>query len=372
MKIARVEPISVAYQEPNDNHGTRYLTLCRIETTDGVVGWGEAVTMWPEASRATEAVIHGLAPLIHHKDPVDNELLWEQMRDHAWWYGHNGGLAAFAISAIDMALWDLKGKLLSQPLINLLGGARRKKLPVIASSLAFHSFDDEILRQADYVERGYQGVKVGIGKPGPTRLGEEVERDIHFVQRLREACGDNAELVIDRSYATRWDMGTAMRRIEGFTPFRLRWMEEPLEPQEVDGLRRLRDRGSIMIGTGEREWDPYSFAQIIRSGAVDVVGCDPARACGITGARRVIHEVESAQVWFNAHAWSSAIGTAASLALALSTNRSLVFELKPLENPMQHELIDSPLVHHGGEIYAPNTPGLGIAVRQAVVQRYRF
>ena len=102
------------------------------------------------------------------------------------------------------------------------------------------------------------------------------------------------------------------------------------------------------------------------------MGCDPGRAGGITGFRELIQLVEHAQLWFNAHAWSSAIITAASLALSASSNRCMLFELKPIENPMQHELVDEPFWHTDGFIDAPTKPGLGIEVKEAVVQKYRM
>ena len=106
-------PISVRYPEPNDSGAIRHLTLCRIEADDGTVGWGEAVTSWPDACRATEAMIDGIAAeLVVGRDPLENVDIWRSCRRRAWWYGNRGGISSFALSAIDIALWDLKGKLL--------------------------------------------------------------------------------------------------------------------------------------------------------------------------------------------------------------------------------------------------------------------
>ena len=137
MGIRKVTPVSVAYPEPNDDNNTRYLTLCRIEADDGTVGWGESITQFPEATGATERLIEGLAPLVVGRDPMDNLDIWRRIKAHTWWYSYQGGIACFALSAIDTALWDLKGKLLGLPLVQLLGGAHRDRLPVIASTHAF-------------------------------------------------------------------------------------------------------------------------------------------------------------------------------------------------------------------------------------------
>ena len=374
MRISTVTPVSVAYPEPNDDNNTRYLTLCRIEAADGTVGWGEAITQFPESTAATERLIEGLAPLVVGRDPMDNLDIWRRIKAQTWWYSYQGGLACFALSAIDIALWDLKGKLLGLPLVQLLGGAHRNRLPVIASTHAFlPSLEQEAARHGAYVrEDGYQGVKVGFGKRGEARLGYEAERDITFVRLLREAVGPQADIMIDRGQSLLWDVGHAIRLVNAFEAYNLRWIEEPLEPQDVEGFRTLRQHTKTLIATGEREWNAAAYQRLLETGIVDVVGCDPGRAEGITGFQKLIQLVESAMVWYNAHAWSSAIVTAASLALSAISDRCLVFEMKPLENPMQHELVTTPFTQRDGWIDVPMSPGLGVEVRDEVVEKYRF
>ncbi len=374
MRIAKVTPVSVSYPEPNDNNNMRYLTLCRIETSDGVVGWGESISQFPEAARATEALLEGLVPLLLNQNPLDNMELWRRVKQHSWWYGYQGGIASFALSAIDIALWDLKGKLLGQPLVTLLGGARRDRLPVIASTHAFNpSIEFEAERHGRYVrEEGYKGVKIGFGKRGEARLGYEAERDITFVRLLREAIGPKGDIMIDRGQSLQWDLGHAIRLTNAFEEHDLRWIEEPLEPQDIEGFRKLRTHVKTLVATGEREWNVAAYERLIATGIVDVVGCDPGRAEGITGFLQLIQRVETASIWYNAHAWSSAIITAASLALSAISDRCLVFEMKPIENPMQDELVVSPFKQKDGWIDVPTAPGLGIEVREDVVAKYRF
>ena len=117
-KISKIEPISVSYPEPNDNGSIRNLTLCRIETSDGIVGWGEAITMWPEACRATEIMISAMSDLLIGRDPLDNGAIYKEIAARSWWYGPEG-IASFARSAIDIALWDLRGKVSGQSLITM-------------------------------------------------------------------------------------------------------------------------------------------------------------------------------------------------------------------------------------------------------------
>lgn len=370
--IARVTPISVEYPEPNDNGALRRLTFCRIETADGVVGWGEAITMWPEACRATEVLIEGMSDLVIGRDPLDNAVISHDLAARAWWFGPEG-IASFARSAIDIALWDLRGKVSGQSLISMLGGAVQPRLPVIASTHAFLSdLQAEAERHGKYVADGFHGFKIGLGKKGDARVGYEFDRDVHFMRLLREAAGPSADIMLDRGQHLRWDVAHAVRLTRACEEYGLRWIEEPLEPWDIQGFRQLRAHCTSMIATGERCWTTEQYHRLIATGIVDVIGCDPGRAAGITGFCELIKAVEHAQLWFNAHAWSSAIISAASLALSASSSRCLLFELKPIDNPMQNELVTEPFWHDQGYISPPTKPGLGIEVLDSVVEKYRI
>jgi len=163
-----------------------------------------------------------------------------------------------------------------------------------------------------------------------------------------------------------------IKRTNAFEEYGLYWFEEPLEPTVTAGFLSLRAHAKCLIGTGVREWNARGFARVIESGVTDVVGCDPGRAEGITGSLKVIELVEKADVWYNAHAWSSGVITAASLALSASTPRCLLFEMKPLTNPMQHELVKNPFTHDKGWVTVPREPGLGVEVDEQILQKYRF
>ena len=374
MKIKQVRPWCVRYPEPNDCDNLRYLTFCSIEADDGTVGWGEAISQFPESTRATSGIIEAMADTVVGADPMENVAIWRKLHQQYWWYGYGGGPASFAVSAIDIALWDLKGKLLNQPVVNLIGGAFRERLPVIAST---HAFDESLEHEAEkhgrYVrEQGYRGVKVGMGKRGAARLGYELERDITFVRMLREGIGPDSLLIMDRGQSLVWTRAEAIRRVNAFEEYDLYWIEEPMEPTDIAGFKSLRSATRCLVGTGEREWNARGFASVIESGVVDVVGCDPGRAEGITGSLKVIELVEKHDVWFNAHAWSSAVVTGASLALSAFTPRCLLFEMKPMENPMQHELAVHPFEQKDGWIDIPRGSGLGVDIDHRVLEKYAW
>lgn len=371
-RIARVEAMSVRYPEPNDNGNLRHLTFCRIETDDGAVGWGEAITMWPEACKATEVVIRGLADLLLGRDPRDVAALSRDIVERAWWYGPEG-IASFARSAIDVALWDVRGKVLDQSLVEMLGGVKQPQLPVIASTHAFlPSLEAEAERHAGYVASGFRGVKIGMGKAGEARLGYEIDRDVAFAEMLRGAMGPNAWMMFDRGQHLRWTSSDAIARARAFEEWGLTWLEEPLEPDDEIGFAHYRMHVSSLVATGERSWTAAQYRQLISRGKVDVVGCDPARVGGITASLDVLRLVEDSHRWFNAHAWSSAITTAASLALSASSPRTMLFELKPIPNPMQDELVTERIWHVDGQISPLFGPGLGIEIDESVVRQYAF
>lgn len=372
MKIVEVHPYTVRYPEPNDNGSLRYLTFCRVRADDGTCGWGEAIAQFEAAAIASSQLIRDLGDQLVGRDPMANVAIWRDLKRATWWYGYRGGIASFAISAIDIALWDLKGKLLEQPLVKLLGGAVRDSLPVIASTHAFHpSLEEEAERHSRYVqELGYQGVKIGMGKAGQAHLGYDIDRDVSFVRLLRQAVGPSAMIMMDRGQSLPWTVADAIRRTIAFDEYDLTWIEEPLEPYDVAGFLRLRQQVRCLVASGEREWTADGFRAFMDTGVADVIGCDVGRAEGVTGVLKVIEAVEARHLWFNSHAWSSAVNTAASLALSAITERCLVQELKPDPNPMQNELVSQPFVPTNGLISVPQAPGLGVEVDEAALRRY--
>lgn len=373
MKIAKVEPIPVAYPEPNDFNATRYLCLVKITTDDGIVGWGESITQFPDANPAVAALISGMSEALIGEDPRETERLWRALKDRAWWYGYRGGLASYAIAAIDIALWDIKGKALNRSVLDLLGGPVHDRLPAIASSHAHHESIAAMADEAvEWLSTGLQGMKVGFGKRGNARLGYDHDRDVEYVRAMREAIGPEKMLMIDCGINVKWDVSAAVRRVQAFDESRIAWIEEPLGAWDPRGYAVLQSKASCLIAYGEREWNLDGYEAVLATGTCDVVGVDPGRAEGITGFKKVADRVEAHRRQVNAHAWSSAIVSAASIAISFSTPAAKLFEFKPLRNPMQHDLVTEPLTHEDGWVYPPDArPGLGIEIIEDVVDRYR-
>ena len=372
MRIEKIEAIPVSYPEPNDFNALRHLCLCKITADDGQVGWGESITQFPEANFSTKAVIEGMAPSLIGADPVHTEALWRKLKDQAWWYGYGGGISSYAISAIDIALWDLKGKALGVSVLDLLGGPVHERLPAIASCHGHYESIPEMVEEAqEWLSTGLQGVKVGFGKRGNARLGYEHDRDVEYVRAMREGLGPDRMLMIDCGIAIKWDVTDAVRRMRDMEPYELTWVEEPLAAWDPEGYANLRAKTTTRIAYGEREWTLAGFERVLATGTVDVVGIDPGRAEGITGFKKACDRIESYRRQANAHAWSSAIISAASIAISFSSPACKLFEFKPLRNPMQHDLVPVPLEHVDGWVYPPTGPGLGIEVIDEVVEGFR-
>jgi L-alanine-DL-glutamate epimerase-like enolase superfamily enzyme len=371
MRIRSIEAIPVSYPEPNDFDALRHLCLCKIVADDGQIGWGESITQFPEASFAVKAIIEGMAPNLLGRDPVHTEALWRQCKDQAWWYGYGGGIASYAVAAIDMAMWDLKGKAVGRSVLDLLGGPVHDRLPAIASCHAHYESIPEMVDEAvAWLSTGLQGLKAGFGKRGEARLGYEHDRDVAYVKAMREAIGSKW-LMIDCGIAIKWDVSTAVRRIQAMEEYDLTWVEEPLGAWDPEGYASLRQKTNALIAYGEKEWALDGFERVLATGTVDVVGVDPGRCEGITGFKKVCDRIEAYRRQANAHSWSSAIATAASLAVSFSSPACKLFELKPLRNPMQNDLVSTPFAHVDGWMYPPTGPGLGIEVIEDVVEGFR-
>jgi L-alanine-DL-glutamate epimerase-like enolase superfamily enzyme len=371
--IARVEALPLRYAEPNNNGKLRCIALVRIETASGAVGWGEAITGSEDASLAMKVIVdRGFAPRLRGRDPRDVEAIWSEFRETTYWSG-NGGIVTFALSAIDMALWDLAGRLAGVPLYRLLGGKRRERV-LAASSIIFDTADIAGIGRyfADLKARGYRVLKGGWGHDLAIAFGKDEKRDLAIVRTIREAVGDDAEIIVDVAAGSNWTASHAISMARAFEPYRLYWLEDALPEGDLDGWRRLRAATATPLCTGEKSWLVPDFRRLIDTRALDVIMIDPGRAEGVTGTKKVIDLAAEARIAWNAHSWSSAINTAASLHLAAASPNVLLLELKPEPSPMQNDIVSDPIVMEGGWIAVRDAPGLGVSVDEAAVRRYVF
>lgn len=372
-KVRSVEAIPVSYPEPNDHARHRSVCLVRITSEDGVVGWGECCTYFPEASRAAKALVDGMAELVVGQDALHTAAIWQALRLHSWWYGNGSGIASLAISGIDIALWDLKGKTLGARVLDLLGGPVHDRMPAVASIHGTKAGIDAMCEEiAGYLAGGLQGVKIGFGKKGDANLGFDHDRDVEFVRAVRAAIGPGKRLMIDLGIKNFWDVPTAIRRARAFEDYDVHWLEEPLGADDPEGYRALRAGTSLRIGYGEKEWNYKGVERIVQTGTVDVVGLDPGRIEGITGFWKAAEIVAAHRRQANAHNFSTAIVSAASQALSFAAPAARELELQPVYGPAQRDLVDRPVWHKDGWVDMPQGPGLGITVNEDLVASARL
>ncbi|MCL4189150.1 MAG: mandelate racemase/muconate lactonizing enzyme family protein [Rhodobacteraceae bacterium] len=370
MQVDGIESFVLRYPDANDHGSQRMTVLVRVRTAEGLSGWGEAIAMWPEACSAVAAIVAGgLQPVLRAAGPTDVAAAWEAMRAHAWWYGE-GGIASMAIAAVDMALWDIAGQQAGQPLWRLFGRRAHDALPACASChVNKPTLAANVAEVEGFFARGFRSVKLGLGKRGPSPIGQDPEMAVRFVAMLRAALGPAAEILVDVGNGIRWDRDTGITVARRLADLGVGWIEEPFYPTRTDDYRALKAAVPIAVATGEREYTVTGYDRLIATGTVDVVGVDPARAEGITGFRAVDRLVQARGLTINAHAWSTAVTTAASLHLSVASPAARLFELKPHPVVVQDDLVDRPVVMRDGVVAPHDAPGLGIRVDETVVRR---
>ena len=318
-------------------------------------------------------IIEGLAPIVIGQNPLHIEAIWLKLKEHSWWYGTGAGIASLAISGIDIALWDLKGKALQTSVLDLLGGPVRDRLPAIASLHGTKSSIDAMAADiAAHTDTGLHGAKVGFGKAGDADLGFDEARDLEFVDKVQAAMGPGKGLMIDLGVKNFWDVPTAIRRARAFEERGVAWLEEPLGHDDPEGYAALRAASGIGIAYGEREWNARGVQRIVETGTVDVIGLDPGRVEGITGFRKAADICALNRRQANAHNFSTAIVGAASQALSFACPACYLLELQPVYGPAQRDLVDRPIWHIDGYVNLPDGPGLGIAINEDLVESARM
>jgi L-alanine-DL-glutamate epimerase-like enolase superfamily enzyme len=338
------------------------------------VGWGEAITGLPEASKAVALVVQeGLAPLLLREDPRRIDELVERMRTHTFWYG-TGGIATLAVSAVDIALWDLVGRIGGVPVHQLLGGKRLDRVRVCASAIP----DVEDLAGTaewfgSFVQRGFTAVKASWGRRPDASFGLDPVRDVELVRSIREAVGPDVDLAADVSVHARWSLKHALEMVARLEPFGLAWLEDPLVFDDFAGYAKLRAAAPMPIATGERLWRANEYRQLVDARAADIALIDPGRVEGISGMKAAADVLAAGGIQFVPHSWSSAVNTAAALHVFAASPNGRIFELKPEFSPMQHELVVNPFVpDEDGYLAVRNGAGLGIEVNEAALVEYRL
>jgi D-galactarolactone cycloisomerase len=342
--------------------------IIRLETDTGMVGWGEAHT--PVAGEVTKSVVdHLLAPLLHGRDPLDIQPIWEAMYGTMRLRGHSSGYLLEAMSGIDIALWDLAGKALNAPIAKLLGGKLRDRVPVYASSLprvhtsareaAWHELAEAAL---SLVERGYRSLKV--------KLGIDLEGDRHALHVLREAVGPHIGIAVDVNGA--YDLALARRAGRMMEEAKALWLEEPLMPENLRDYARLAEYLSIAVAGGKCLRNRWIFNDFLAAGALDLIQPDVSRAGGISECMRISTLADVYAVPFAPHVSSgTAIYMAASLQWAAAGPNLMTCEWPLDQSAVADGILLEPFSLRDGFVHLSNLPGLGIQLDEASLRRWQ-
>lgn len=343
------------------SYDRRETMLVRVATEDGRCGWGEA---YGPAAASAAAVNGLLGPLVVGRDPRAQEALWELMYARTVDYGQKGVMLA-AISALDIAFWDLKAQDARQPLYRLLGGEDTG--PIECYWTGFYLGGDERLetswrREAQECrEAGFRAVKI--------KVGQGVDRDAQLVAAMRGFLRPGTRLAIDANHAyTPVEAVALARRVEKWN---IHWFEEPVSPLDPEAYLEVKARTTIPLAGGECEYTRFGFERWFRRRALDYAQPDLCACGGVTEALKIATLASLAGIHVTPHVWGSAVGQAAALHFYAARPRqpfTLTPEVKLIEcdrteNPFRTAIVQEPLRLEQGRWHLPSAPGLGVRVR---------
>lgn len=338
--------------------------IVEVASDSGEVGIGNAAL----SPRVTKQVIDlYLKPILIGQNPFDYEYLWQHMYRRTIAFGRKG-IGMVAISAVDIALWDLMGKILKQPVFRLLGGKTKAKIPVYASRLYSQPLDELRKEAALYKSQGFRAMKVRFGW-GPLDGAEGMQRNLDLVRATRETIGDEIDLMADAYMG--WTFEYARRMIPLLADYHLRWVEEPVLPDDIGGYAALRALNVVPISGGEHEFTLYGFRELIDAKAVDVIQFDTNRVGGITQARKIQALAEAYEIPVIPHA-----GQMHNFHVVMSSLNSPMAEyFPPVDVEVGNELFwyifkGEPLAKNGYIELDENAPGLGLTIDEQALKKF--
>jgi len=368
MKITGIKTIRLRAEVPPERQvfsrsgirSSRSATLVQVETNEGISGLGSC----SGNGELIEAVVGKvLQPLLIGMDPTEIDAFW----DKAYFRGGHKefgtrGVGVVAMSGIDIALWDILGKVRGTPLYQLLGGKCREKVPVYATALYPEEPSKVARRARGFAEQGFHGVKI--------KVGFNLDQDIRIVRAVRQELGKDFVVMTDANQG--YTVDVALQAADAFGDCGAYWLEEPLFVEDIEGHAILRERGKTPIAVGENLNMCYAFENFVVRGAVDFVQPDVARAGGITEIRKITAMAAKHKVPVSFHTWGDGVALAASVHLTAALEDCTVMELDYTYNPLREELLREPFKIENGYLSPPERPGLGVELDQQALQKFAF
>jgi L-rhamnonate dehydratase len=338
--------------------------VVEIFTDDGLVGIGNAA-LTPQVTK--QVIDLHLRPLLIGKDPWDIEFLWQLMYRKTMAFGRRG-LGMVAISAVDIALWDILGKSAKQPVYRLLGGRTKPRIPVYASRLYSVELSEVAAEAKRYKTEGYKAMKLRFGW-GPTDGAAGMHRNLDLVRTVRETVGDGIDVMADAYMG--WTLDYAKRMLPLLEPFQLRWLEEPVIPDDAHGYAELKSYGRIPIAGGEHEFTAYGFRDLLEARALDYIQFDTNRVGGLTQARKIAALAEAYSVPVIPHA-----GQMHNYHVVMASLNSPMAEYFPVVDvEVGNELFwyifnGEPKAKDGFIDLDESVPGLGLIINETALEKF--
>jgi D-galactarolactone cycloisomerase len=332
--------------------------IVRIETADGIVGYGEGQS--PIAPEVSASIVrHVLAPVLLGRDPRAARVLRREMYDLMNLRGHTGGFMLDAIAAVDSALWDIAGKAAGLPVHALLGGPCRTEVPVYVSGIRGETVADKVAAMRGFLDRGFADFKLfgGFG----------VAEDARIVEALIAGCGGRARVAVDTLW--KYDINDAMRLGRRLEKAGAMWYEAPIEPEDARGNAELARSLDLPVANGETLRTRLEFLPWLELRALDIAQPDIGR-CGITEGLAIIDLAEAFHIPVALHiGMASPVMIAATLQVAAASPQVDMVEFQPVVLEAANRLLKKPIHCEGGRMRVPEGPGLGIEIDEAALQR---